>query len=538
MTRAALRCAAPALVLAAAILLPFLGKAFTMDDTMFLRQAEHLLSDPLHPTAFEMVWSSAAAPVRNSAIMPSGPAMAYLLVPCVRLGGTEWVAHLTQLLLFWLAILATAGLALRLGLDPAGARAASFLLAATPAALAMAGTAMPDVPAMAFGVVGMERFFAWRDGHRWQQGVSAALAFALSALARPHLILLLGIAALALPGDFLTRRSWQETRRTAWLPLVAAPLLVVAAVFATHDPAASPIAMAGAAGTFSSPYLIPGNFVAFATHWTLVMPLALPWAVLRWRVLLRQPFLYIVTITAGYLLLYILPAEGMSHHAFLIAPAAGLGAGVLLDVLGEGWRRRDAIQIVLGLSLLIALPVVIYIHMPSKYLLASAPTASILVGRALAARSRTLSRAILGATVVAGVVLGLFIIRADAAFSELGRRAANELIAPQVAAGRFVWFAGHFGFQWYAEKAGARCLTMTPPLPLRGDLAVSSLNSFGYAINLFPKRKLLATLEDSTPGGRIMDKSLGSGFYSNPWGYLPWAWGDDVLDRFSLWQLE
>jgi hypothetical protein len=392
----------------------------------------------------------------------------------------------------------------------------------------------------------MERLFAWRDGHRWQQGVSAALAFALSALARPHMILLLGIAALALPGDFLMRRSWQETRRTAWLPLVAAPLLVVAAVFATRDPAASPVAMARAAGTFSSPYLIPRNIVAFATHWTLVMPLALPWAVLRWRALLRQPLLYIVTITVGYFLLaggksHFLLAGGKSHLALLIAPAAGVGAGVLCDVLGEGWRRRDAIQIVLGLSLLIALPIVIYIHMPSKYLLASAPTAAILVGRVLAARSRTFSRAILGSTVVAGIVLGLLILRADAEFAGLGRRAANELIAPQVAAGRNVWFAGHFGFQWYAEKAGARYLTMTPPLPLRGDLAVSSLNSMGCAenpIDLVPKRKLLATLEDSTPGGRIMDNSLGSGFYSNPWGYLPWAWGDDVIDRFSLWQLE
>jgi len=63
----------------------------------------------------------------------------------------------------------------------------------------------------------------------------------------------------------------------------------------------------------------------------------------------------------------------------------------------------------------------------------------------------------------------------------------------------------------------------------------------GFAKNpmdLFPKRKLLATLKDSTPGGRIMDNSLGSGFYSNRWGYLPWAWGDDVIDRFFLWQLE
>jgi hypothetical protein len=308
----------------------------------------------------------------------------------------------------------------------------------------------------------------------------------------------------------------------------------MAAVFATRDPTASPIAMAGAAGTFSSRSYLPRNIVAFATHWTLVMPLALPWAVLRWRALLRQPLVYIVTITVGCLFL----AGGRTHLALLVAPAAGVGAGVLLDVLGEGWRQRDAIQIVLGLSLLIALPVVSYVHMPSKYLLASAPTASILVARALAARSRMLSRAILGATVVAGVVLGLLIIRADAEFAGLGRRAANELIAPQVAAGHNVWFAGHWGFQWYAEKAGARSLTKTPPLPLRGDLAVSSLNSFGYAINLFPKRRLLAILEDSTPGGRIMDNTLCSGFYSNNWGYFPWAWGKDVLDRFSLWRLE
>lgn len=41
-----------------------------------------------------------------------------------------------------------------------------------------------------------------------------------------------------------------------------------------------------------------------------------------------------------------------------------MGAGVLWGVLGGGWRRRDAIQIVLGLSLLIALPVAIYMHMP------------------------------------------------------------------------------------------------------------------------------------------------------------------------------
>ena len=46
--------AVPAIVVAGLILLPFLNKAFNIDDLTFLLQAEHILKDPWHPTAFEM----------------------------------------------------------------------------------------------------------------------------------------------------------------------------------------------------------------------------------------------------------------------------------------------------------------------------------------------------------------------------------------------------------------------------------------------------------------------------------------------------
>ena len=159
--KTALWIALPAVLIAIAAVAPFHDKAFTVDDTLFLRQAEHLLHDPLHPTAFEMVWSELPWPTRMSAIMPSGPVMAYLLVPCVRAGGLEWIGHVTQLLLFVLGICATASLAGRLGLEPRLARLASLLLVATPTALAMAATCMPDIPAMTFGVTGVERLVAW-----------------------------------------------------------------------------------------------------------------------------------------------------------------------------------------------------------------------------------------------------------------------------------------------------------------------------------------------------------------------------------------
>jgi hypothetical protein len=75
-------------------------------------QAEHLLRDPLHPTAFEVIWSE--VPQRLSAIMPSGPLMAYLLVPAAAHGGAEWLAHVVQWGMLALALIASAALAILL----------------------------------------------------------------------------------------------------------------------------------------------------------------------------------------------------------------------------------------------------------------------------------------------------------------------------------------------------------------------------------------------------------------------------------------
>ncbi len=57
-TPAVLRCSLWAILLAAVLLAPFWNKAFTIDDPTFLAGAEHLIRDPLHPSAFEMVWGS------------------------------------------------------------------------------------------------------------------------------------------------------------------------------------------------------------------------------------------------------------------------------------------------------------------------------------------------------------------------------------------------------------------------------------------------------------------------------------------------
>jgi hypothetical protein len=188
--------------------------------------------------------------------------------------------------------------------------------------------------------------------------------------------------------------------------------------------------------------------------------------------------------------------------------------------------------------LLLALPVVIYVQMTPKYLVPSAPAAALLLARLYAAPARgRLVRPLIALVGACGLVLGLLIVRADAAFAALGRRAAAELIAPAVVQGRTVWFVGHWGYQWYALHAGGRPLTRPPPAPAAGDLVVASAKTHGAEmIDLVKHRRAVATLVDDAPGGRIMGG--GAGFFSNHWGDLPWTWSTEELDRFTAWLVE
>jgi len=528
-----LRSAGPALVLAGLALLPFHNKAFTIDDTLFLQQAQHVLVDPWHPTAFDVVWTEHPYPTRMSEIMVSGPVMAYLLVPTVMAGGAEWVAHLTQFLLLVVAICSTAQLGRRLGLDERTACVSALLLVGSPAVLAMAATAMPDIAAMTFAILGLERLAAWRDTRRWPAAVMGAASLALAILARSHALLLLPLFAAFIVKQAHSWSDWRRVPVRVWAPLLAAPVLAVLGALALRDPHVSPVSTAQATFRYSDWSFVGRNLIAFCSHWTLVLPVTIPWLILRWRAILKGPAIYLMTAGVAWMLAQDAPAA----RVWPVAIAAALGARVLADIIVDGARRRDSIQLALGLTLLAAIPVAFYQHLPSKYLLVSAPAAALLIARALALRAAPIAAPLTAGVVTIGLVLAVLIMRADAAFADLGRRAADEFIKPHTAAGRSVWFAGHWGFQWYAEQAGARCLTIRGPRPQTGDLIVSSQMSLGGIVEAFGPRRYVASFTEDRPGGRIMTRGGGAGFYSNDWGFLPWTYGDDLLDRYTLWQL-
>jgi hypothetical protein len=524
-----LRRSAPAILLASLVLLPFLDKPFTLDDTVFLFEARHAVRDPLHPTGFSMPWNGRVG--RVSAMVPTGPAMAWLLVPAVTSAHPEVVAHLLQLAMLWIAIVATVALALRLGVPAAWSGAAGLLVGLAPAVLGMAGTSMPDVPAMALGVAGLQQLVAWRDDRRWRQAVAAALLLGIAPLLRTHLVALWGVGVLFLAGGLLDPGSWKAGSWSRWVPVLVAPALTAAVTLVTRDPAPNAGSIAGVATHFSSLQWVIPNLLAFLVHWTLAFPFALPWTAVRWRTVLARPVVLLAAIAVAAGLAWLAHPK---DTPWFVAPLGGLAAAALVDVLADGFRRRDGNQVALGAWMLVALPAAIYLHLPAKYLLASAPAAAILVAGALASAPAA-GKPVLAVTVVASALLGVAILRADMSFAALGRDATRDLIAPEVARGRRVFYAGSWGFQWYAEQAGARFFPLQPPFPRNGDLVVACRNCEPHILPdemeaLVPVRRVA----HAEQGGRVMDRPSGAGFFSNTWGYLPWSWGRGAPDGFDV----
>jgi hypothetical protein len=518
----------PAMALAVLILAPFLSSPFTIDDPIYLREAQHALIDPLHPQAFSMVWSTDLN-LRASQILPGGIAVPYLLIPAALAGCAEWAAHLTQLVLLLIAIYGTALLSLRLGLDSASARWAALLTATCPAVLGMAGTVMPDVAAMAFTVLGMERIVACRGDRRSTQALAASLWLALAALTRAHTILVLAPAFVLLL-DGLEPDQIQSSFRNfpaRFLPVILTPLLflLVSAVITDPESESANIlssmlqTRAGSVGIFIR------NLCAFLTHFLLVIPLTIPWLILRGRHLSR-PLLAIAAIFAVAFYSRVGPA----------AFAAGATLLVLGDILLDALERLDRLQLALWLWLLLALPVVVYIHLPSKYLLPCVPAAVILVIR-LAAANRAPVRWLLPAVSAAGAVLGLLILLAARDLAETQRRAATDLIAPHAKIFERVWCSGHWGFQWYAEKAGAHPVTLEPPLPQPGDIIVVSQIDLARFPRTWQSKQVLQHVTYPNAYGRVMDLQAGAGFFSSVWGFLPWVPGSGDANTFEVWRV-
>jgi hypothetical protein len=525
-----LACAWPALLLAIVCLLPFLNKPFVIDDPEYLMIARQVVKHPTHPADFTVCWNMNKGPdcIKLYALTPGNTLMGYALVPTVLTGTHEWTAHFTQLVLAWIAVLAMASLVLRLGWDRQHAIVGALLLVATAPFLPMASTAMPDILATAIALVAMERLAAWKAEQKWSQGAAAAVALGLAGFARPHLALLLPLAAFYLLDSINPKEILEQIRRKPWLwtPVLAGSVLLAATIAMTRED--SGLAINPPSG-FTGLGNIPRNLIAYLLYFVFPMPLALCWFANRLqRRKLRA--VIILAVAAGFALF-------LHPRSFFVFAFVGLC--MLIDLLYETWKRAEHTGIFLMLWILIPLPIVYYGHLPAKYLLPCMPAVIFLCFWLMEGFSVQFLRAGAIALIVASIGYSLLILRSDAEFADFGRDALYRLIRPPVLAGERVWFAGQWSSYWYAPLAGATLTFPGGPQPKPGDLLVVGDHGGDHgkeALQRFPNRTLVDEITHTYRFGWTM--GAGIGLYSNSTGYWMWGVGDGPVDEYELWRID
>jgi hypothetical protein len=523
--------ALPGIVLALVCLVPFLNKAYTIDDPLFLLEARQILKTPLQPISYGLCWMTNETCVAHAGDLGPGSAqalMGYLLVPVIMAGGAEWIAHLLQMALVCLIVFEMVRIALRLGFSNVQSAVAGLLLVAIPPFLSMASTAMPDILALALGLTGMERLLAWKYEQRWHQAVTAGVALGLAPYARPHFAMFLPLGALWLFDELDTREAVAQFRRQPrlWAPILIAIGILVAVNLLTRD----------WGPTFEArnleirPEKIPLNLSAYLVYLCFPIPFTAVWLAVYWRKMLMP----IAFLAGAFLAIsWILTSPWSLIRGWPIA-AVLYGLVALVDTID---RRTGHVGTLLSLWVLIPLPAIAYFHFPLKFMLAASPAIALIIIQTLAKLPPFTVSVVYGALVLGYAGFSCLLLEADADFAEYGRRAAAELIAPHVAVGEKVWYGGEWGFYWYAQEAGATVSKPSERGPNPGDLlAVGLMEGGGATLNRFPHRELVDSRKYDSPHGRTM--GFGAGLYSNSYGIVPWTWKPSAENVYELWRIQ
>jgi hypothetical protein len=476
--------------------------------------------DPVRFYGFEVNWASRPEPM--TAQMKNPPLWSYGLALAGSLAGfSEPVMHGAALLPALALVMATLVLACRLGGAP---RTTLLALLGMPAFLVSATTVMCDVTMTALFVGSVALWMACLQDERPLLGWAAAVLAVAAVLTKYFAIAL--VPLLALYG--LLRRA---------RPLAFLPLLLPLVSLAVYEVATRELFGVGLVSDAS-------NYEAGARAAAASGPLRQPLAALIFTGggLASLAFVAVPlwgrrvggALAAGLALaaaLTQLPAIFKAHIVWPLALQMGLwmvaGAGVLLLAASEYRRRPDAES---GLLLAwVAGTLLFAAHFNwtanARAVLPMAPAVAILIGRRLARPPL----ALLGA-----IGLALLVAAADARLAWTAREAARQVLEQQ--RGRRVWFAGHWGFQYYMEQGGA--LAADPSRFRAGDVVVLPSNNVTPIRLTSGSHRPLGVIELLPfPGLATMCIPLGAGFYSDFVGPLPFTFGPVPPETYQMAEL-
>jgi 4-amino-4-deoxy-L-arabinose transferase-like glycosyltransferase len=522
------------------LLLPFSGKAFNMDDPLFVWTAGHILEHPADFYGFHLNWYGYEEPMHD--VMKNPPLNAYFIaLVAFFFGFGEVSLHLAFLAVTLAATMGTWSLARRLCDAPVPATLTGIL---TPAFLVSSNTVMCDVLMLAFWVWAV---VFWLDGlnrDRPSLLLISAVLISLCALTKYF-----GISLVPL----LLAWSWAEKRKLGrWIGFLLLPLAAVALYeFATgwlYGRGLFSDAMTYAAvASGVSPGLVAKAMLglAFMGGGFLSTLFLAPW-LWSWKTLAAAAVLAI----AVFLILYGLPNTAIvpAKDSLAVPPSlvtlhvsvfAVMGAMVLAVATADLARSRDSTSLLLFLWVTGTFGFAAFLNWTTniRSILPILPALGILLMRRIGSQTTMAlvkKKKLLPIPLFASALLGLLTVWADASWANSARSAASEIARVYGGSKSPLLFQGHWGFQYYIQRLGAKPIRFDGPVDKGAIVAipVTNTNADGFPRDTFD---CIGIVERRPFHGLAMMSHLaGAGYYSRTWGPVPLVLGADVPDQYLV----
>jgi len=529
-------------ILTAACLLPFSGRAFHMDDTLFLKAAKQVLQHPFDPYGFNVLWYTTELPMW---MVTKNPPLAsyYAAVVGAVAGWSERALHLAFFLPALGVVFGTYVVARRLTRFPLIAALAALL---TPGFVVSACGVMGDVLMLALWVFAVALWVDGLDPENPLYLLASALLIAAAALAKYF-------AASLIP--LLLTYSLMRTRRFGrWALYLLLPVAVLvayqygtealygrgllwdAAEYANLEREAHSVSRLATA-------VIGMSFLGGCTL-TALATAPLLWT--RKQVLALMGVAACVGIAAGLKWMSLTPPGASITPAHWNLLSAGLALFVLCALSAialavvDFWRNRTADSLLLGLWVLGTFIFAGFLNwtINARSILPLIPAVGILIARRIETTKvppRYVPALLAAAFAVSGIV-SLWSAGADASWANSVRRAA--FIICRENQNSTIWFEGHWGFQYYMEQAGARPIDVKHPQLHNGEIIVvpeNNTNRFLIPPQMVASRDTLQVPLHA--GMSTMSMSTGAAFYSSLWGPLPYAFGPALPEPYTIYHL-
>lgn len=521
-------------------LLPFAGKAFHIDDPLFVWTAKNIQTNPLDPYGFDVNWYGTW--MRMADVNKNPPIVSYYIaIVAAVFGWSEIALHLALLIPAVAVIAGTFLVAEQLCVRPALAGLAALL---TPVFLVSSTTVMSDMMMLAFWVFAVYFWIRGLEKNAFPVLLLSATLISVSALTKYFGMTLI---PLLLFYSVLKRRGvgW-------WALFMLLPVAILSWYqWETHalygrgllmDAASYVVAVPSSFGKWSVSKILVGLSFTGGCILTVLFFTNLIWS---WKGVsvgvILTGIITVAVASAGSIGKFPLSTAvaarwiAASEFAIFISSGISLLAIAILDFKD----RKDADSSLLLLWVMGTFVFATFVNWTTaaRSILPMVPAAGMLIGRRIeqrkSLRNPTRLRQVL-IPLIGVAAVSLVVSWTDYKVADSARRVSAYVRDKYISKEHTTWFAGHWGFQYYMQEFGARSAdTLSRPAP--GDIFIvpgNNTNNFWPRLEDVRSRGILEVPLGT--GLTTMNFELGAGFYSDTFGPLPFAVGTVLLDRYYI----